>query len=232
MRGIILAGGTGSRLGPLTKSVNKHLLNVAGLPMIFYPLMTLRNNGITDITIVSSPDGIGQLAKCLGSGKDHGCLFTYRVQSEPGGIADAMKCGWDQSQQSIAVILGDNVFHSRPVIGYSGIGACCYVKEINDEETLKSFGVPRFEYGRIVEVEEKPTHPKSWYAVTGLYVFSSGVWQSLATLKPGKRGELEISDLLDMYAKLGGLSYRIVEGFWGDAGTIEGMRECEEALRG
>jgi glucose-1-phosphate thymidylyltransferase len=230
MRGIILAGGTGSRLGPLTKTINKHLLPVGALPMIFYPLMTLRNNGILDITIVSTSSGVGQLAALLGSGDEHGCTLTYRVQGRPGGIAEALQVGMHGMQsEPVAVILGDNVFKNAPNFQTwtrSEKGAMCFlVKKPRDE--LTAFGVPKFASSyRIEAVIEKPVNPPSDFAVTGLYIFGAGVDVALKTLRPGARGELEITDLLDMYAKAELLKYYIVSSFWGDAGTVEGMREC------
>lgn len=230
MRGIILAGGTGSRLGALTKVVNKHLLPVGGVPMVYYPLRVLRDNGIEDITVVSSPDGVGQLAALLGSGAEHGCEFTYRVQDQPGGIAAALvaagNCGG-----SVAVVLGDNVFIPSPVLkpGVSAFRASVFLAKADD---LSGFGVPCFHpAGKHIEgVFEKPKNPPSEYAVTGLYLFGPDVFCNLRELKPSARGELEITDLLHSYAQRRRLNHTVFDGFWGDAGTVEGMRRCEDGI--
>jgi glucose-1-phosphate thymidylyltransferase len=230
MKGIILAGGTGSRLGILTKTLNKHVLNVYDRPMICWPLRTLRDNGIEDITIVSTPQGVGQIAAILGSGREYGCQLTYRVQEKAGGIADAMLCGYSGVNEEVAVILGDNIFLPSPVFHPFESRARCFVKRIDDREKLKQFGVPVFGETNYIEgVEEKPENPQSSFAITGLYVLGAGVWMALRTLKVGKRGELEITDLLDFYAKATGLPYTVVDGFWGDAGTVEGIAECSKA---
>ena len=232
MRGIILAGGTGSRLGVLTANgVNKHVLDVGGRPMIIYPLCTLLASGVTDITVVSTPSGVGQIELILKSGKGNGCRIEYRVQDNPGGIAHALLCAKRDSGETIAVILGDNVFAAPPMISPAEKWAHCYLKKIDDVSELRQFGVPVFAGEKIAALEEKPQNPKSNYAVTGLYVFGHGVWDELAKAKPGARGELEITDLLDWYARAGLLSHTFVEGFWGDAGTHEGIAECSAAVR-
>ena len=224
MRGVILAGGTGSRLMPLTKTINKHLLPVCSVPMIYHPLRVLLDNTITEITIVSTPSGIGQLAALLGSGTEFCCEFTYRVQDQPGGIAQALAC-CESTNEHVAVILGDNIFLPSPTLRpYS---AMCFLKEITDDEALRQFGVPVFNGIQIASIEEKPDKPKSDYAVTGLYVFPPCVWERLKEMKRGPRGEFEIMDLLNSYASDQQLSYNFVDGFWRDAGTVEGMRECE-----
>lgn len=234
MRGIILAGGTGSRLGPLTKSINKHVLPVHDVPMIYHPLRVLRNNDIDDVTIVSSPSGIGQLAKLLGSGSDHKCRITYRVQDQPGGIAQALLSAYrgPMDMQTIVVILGDNVFVPSMLIPNEN-QARCFLYKVNDREQLKSFGVPSFDENtcEINGVVEKPQEPASDYAVTGLYAFGAGVWRTLREMKPSARGEVEITDVLDFYAKCGILRHTVVTGFWGDAGTVEGMAECAAAYK-
>ena len=231
MRGIILAGGTGSRLGLLTKSVNKHLLPVGKLPMIYYPLATLLASNIMDITIVSTASGVGQLAAALGSGR-LACDLSYKVQDKPGGIVDAMKCAHRvDSLDSIAVILGDNVFNSHTAICSERPGmAHCYLYKCLDQEALKSFGVASFDGGRITGVVEKPADPPSSFVVTGLYVFDPGVWYKIDRLHPSARGELEVTDLLHMYAVEGNLRHTTVSGFWGDAGTFEGLAECSKGV--
>lgn len=225
MHGIILAGGTGSRLGDLTKAVNKHLLPVADQPMIYWPLEVMHDNGIDDITIVSSPQGIGQLASLLGEG------YTYRVQNEPGGIAQAIVCA-GRSDGYVAVILGDNVFLPPPQLrSYGGCGrAKCYLSLVA-RYRVREFGVPTFERGIIKYVTEKPSDPESSYAVTGLYVFPQGVFEEASVVKQSSRGETEVTDLLNRYAGRGLLDHEIVGDFWGDAGTVDGMTECTAAVR-
>lgn len=229
MRGVILAGGTGSRLGLMTRSINKHLLPVYDRPMIMWPLKVLRDNGIEDITIVSSPDGVGQIARLLGSGHEHGCRFTYRVQDQPGGIAQALECAMEKGENDIAVILGDNVFVPSPTVIECGEAiARVWLVKVPD---LSSFGVPSFRGDMIESVIEKPTIPPSKYAITGLYVLADLELYHLRQLTPSSRGELEITDILNFYAKRKRLQHSFVDGFWGDAGTIDGMAECSEACR-
>ena len=199
--------------------------------MIMWPLKTLRDNGIEDITIVSTPDGVGQIAKVLGSGHEHGCRFTYRVQDQPGGIAQALACAWTHlADDTAAVILGDNIFLSKVVIRGAGSQARTYLARVPD---LSGFGVPAFHSmgDHINAVFEKPLNPPSEFAITGLYVFGTSLWEILHTVRPSNRGELEITDVLHDYAQRECLSHTIVDGFWGDAGTLEGMAECSEACR-
>ncbi len=238
MRGIILAGGTGSRLSPLTRAVNKHCLPVASLPMIYHPLHVLTFNDVEDVTVVSTPQGVGQNAALLGSGRDHGCRIRYAVQDAPGGLAHAITAGWT-GRDKVAVVLGDNVFDTIPQLpdlfdwDYDEEPkAVCYLKRVDDVGKLREFGVPGFAGDRICTVEEKPLNPKSHFAVCGLYVLSADVWPVLLTTPPGKRGEVEVSDVLNTLASRGELGHVEVEGFWGDAGTPDGLRECDEAMRG
>ncbi len=229
MRGIILAGGTGSRLGAVTKVVNKHLLLVGGKPMIQWPIDVLRHNGVYDITIVSTPRGVGQLAELLGGG------YNYRVQDEPGGIAQAIGCAgrYQSEDSSIAVILGDNVFFPSPILCHltpDCSAACVFLKEVSADR-IKEFGVPRFDGPKIIHIEEKPEFPDCNVAVTGLYIFSPDVFDRILTIGHSARGESEVTDLLNMYATENSLAYRVVlGGCWGDAGTIAGMRDIEEQL--
>lgn len=226
MRGIVLAGGTGSRLGPLTKAVNKHLLPVGGVPMITWPINTLLENGITDITIVSSAHGIGQLAMLLGGG------YTYRVQEKPGGITQAIACANNDQKDAVAVILGDNVFLPSPRIPRyhpTVKRASCYLRSVSPNR-VKEFGVPTFgPDGNISRIDEKPTTPANNKAVTGLYVFSHDVFDEIRSIGRSVRGEFEITDLLNLYADIGVLDHTETNGFWGDAGTIDGMMECSIA---
>jgi glucose-1-phosphate thymidylyltransferase len=231
MRGIVLAGGTGSRLGNLTKLVNKHLFPVGGEPMIHWPLKVLRDNGIDDITIVSTPSGVGQLAMLLGG------EYTYRVQDQPGGIAQALACADDKSGRSVAVILGDNVFWPSPKIWKTCVDlpssfAHCVLHK-SPYHDLTQFGVPRFVSNVVAEVVEKPLAPPSDYVVTGLYLFSYDVFEVMKTVGTGKRGEYEMTDVLNRYAADVDKTLRSTKleyGFWGDAGTYEGILECSKAV--
>lgn len=234
MRGVILAGGTGSRLGALTKTINKHLLPVGDVPMVYHPLRVLRDNDIEDITIVSSPSGVGQLAALLGSGHDHGCRFAYRVQDQPGGIAAALACADDGTDEPVTVILGDNVFLPSPMLHDATENNLAFTVLYRAlPSVLHQFGVPIIERGMITEIVEKPAVPPSAYAVTGMYIFGSGDYlrENLQSTPVGVRGELEIADLLNTYARGGTLLYGVVGGFWGDAGTHDGLAECAAAVR-
>lgn len=229
MRGIVLAGGTGSRLGVLTKVVNKHILPVGDRPMIEWPIKVLRDNYIDDITIVSSPRGIGQIAELLGGG------YEYRVQDRPGGIVSALACAWRRqvSDGPVVVVLGDNVFTQSPVLYRSNVRqgtARCFLKILPDSK-LRAFGVPRFNDAMgITEVVEKPEVPPSCYAVVGLYVFEAEVFNRLSAVKKSVRDEVEISDLLNVYAFANALEHTVVNGFWGDAGTVDGLAECTSTV--
>lgn len=228
MRGIVLAGGTGSRLGHLTMLVNKHVLPVGDELMIHWPLKVLHDNGIDDITIVSSPAGVGQLAMLLG-GK-----YTYRVQDKPGGVADALACADDKSGRSVAVILGDNVFIPVPKIWKIGTEeptrAYCLLHK-SPKHDLTQFGVPIFNNGLVSSIVEKPKNPPSGFVVTGLYVFNPVVFEVIKTVAASKRGEYEITDVLNRYAELNALRSLEHQGFWGDAGTQEGIAECTSAIK-
>lgn len=212
MRGVVLAGGTGSRLGSLTKVVNKHLLPVRGVPMVYHALHVLRHNGIRDITVVSSPDGVGQLAKLLGSG------YTYRVQDRPGGTAQALLEA--ESKESVAVVLGDNVFWPAPVFPEFAV-AHVFLAEVADP---RAFGVAEFQGSQLMRIVEKPKNPSSNRVVTGLYLFESSIFARLRNCC----GEYAMTDALNQLAEIGYLSYSEVPGFWGDAGTVQGIKECSE----
>jgi len=231
MKGIILAGGTGSRLFPLTKVTNKHLLPVGKYPMIFHSVYKLKQADIEDILIVTGKEHMGDVVNLLGSGKDMGVTFTYKVQDEAGGIAQALDLakhfvGNDQ----MTVILGDNVF-SDDISTYvdnfraQGTGAKILIQEVADP---KRFGVPEIEGERIVSIEEKPQMPKSNYAVTGIYMFDSTVFDIIKTLKPSGRGELEITDVNNAYIQKGELSFDILQGWWTDAGTHASLARANE----
>ncbi|MFU8858992.1 MAG: sugar phosphate nucleotidyltransferase [Cyclonatronaceae bacterium] len=220
MKGIILAGGTGSRLYPLTKVTNKHLLPVGNRPMIYHPIEKLTGAGIEEILIVTGTEHMGDVVNLLGSGKDFGCRFTYKVQDTAGGIAQALGLAENfTGGDSMMVILGDNIFSSdlRTVADtYTGTGAKIMLKEVDDPTR---FGVAEIEGDRIVGIEEKPEEPKSSFCVTGIYIYDSHVFDLIRNLKPSKRGELEITDVNNFYIRSGSMSYDILDGWWTDAGT-------------
>lgn len=223
MKGVILAGGTGSRLYPLTKVTNKHLLPVYDKPMIFYPIQTLINAGIKEIMIVSGRGHAGHFLELLGSGADLGVKFTYEIQEEAGGIAQAL--GLAESfadEEDVAVILGDNIFQDnikQDVSNFKG-GAKIFLKEVPDAHR---FGVAELKGDKVTEIEEKPEEPKSNFAVTGLYIYNNNAFKIIKTLKPSARGELEITDVNNYFVNNGTMEYRILEGFWSDAGTFESL---------
>ena len=223
MRGIILAGGTGSRLFPLTKVTNKHLLPVYDKPMIYYPLHTLVNAGITDIMIVSGRGHAGHFLELLGSGAEFGVNLTYEIQEKAGGIAQALGLAerW-ADDEAVAVILGDNIYQDdvkNDVASFKN-GAKIFLKEVPDAER---FGVAELGTDRVLSIEEKPKKPKSNYAVTGLYLYDADVFSIIRTIKPSGRGELEITDVNNAYLKKGMMQYAILKGFWSDAGTFDSL---------
>ena len=221
MRGVLLAGGTGSRLLPLTKVTNKHLLPVYDKPMIYYPLETLKSMGITEILIVSGPEHCGHILNLLGSGRNQGLSLSYEIQDEAGGIAQALGLAKNfAGNDSIAVILGDNIFQDKFDISDFREGARVFLKKVEDP---KRFGVAEIEENKIKSIEEKPESPKSNYVVTGLYVYENPVFDIIKTLKPSDRGELEITDVNNAYIKKEKMSFNILEGYWSDAGTFESL---------
>lgn len=231
MKGIILAGGTGSRLYPLTKVTNKHLLPVGKYPMIFHSVAKLKESDITDILIVTGKDHMGDVVNLLGSGREMGVSFTYKVQDEAGGIAQALGLAEHfVGEDQMVVILGDNVFAddiSPYVANFKDqrIGAKILIQEVSDP---KRFGVPEIEGERIVSIEEKPQNPKSNYAVTGIYMFDHKVFEIVKTLKPSARGELEITDVNNAYIDRGELTFDVLEGWWTDAGTHASLARANE----
>ncbi len=236
MKGIILAGGTGSRMMPCTKVTNKHLLPVYDKPMIYYPLQTLINANIKNIMIVSGKGHAGHFVNLLGSGKDFGVKLSYEVQEEAGGIAEALSLAEDfADNESIVVILGDNIFEDEIHIFIKefekqGKGARIFLKE-TDMESAKRFGIALVEKDKVLYVEEKPSNPKSNLAMTGLYMFDSKVFDVIKTLTPSARGELEITDAIDNYVKKGECYYSIIRGFWSDAGTFESLYKAASLIR-
>jgi glucose-1-phosphate thymidylyltransferase len=232
MKGIVLAGGTGSRLHPLTTVTNKHLLPVGNYPMIYHPVARLKQAGITDILIVTGRDHMGDVMALLGSGHDFGLDFTYKVQDQAGGIAQALGlargfcCG-----DSCCVILGDNVFEDdlTPAVTAfmaQGSGARLLLKQVDDPER---FGVAELSSdGHILGIEEKPQQPKSTYAVTGIYLYDGAVFDIIDTLMPSHRGELEITDVNNAYIQAGTCTYAVLEGWWTDAGTFPSLRRASD----
>ncbi len=226
MKGIILAGGLGTRLSPLTKITNKHLLPVYNKPMVLYPLNTLVQAGIDDVMIVCGREHAGHFMNFLGSGKEYGVSLSYAIQDvNNGGIADALQYAEAFADKgNIAVILGDNIFDhdfSEDVKTFTE-GAKVFFKEV---ENPTRFGVAVFdETGtRIIEIEEKPKEPKSKLAQTGFYIYDSNVFPLMRKLRPSDRGELEITDVNNLYLKDGKLSHSVIGGLWSDAGTFESL---------
>jgi glucose-1-phosphate thymidylyltransferase len=226
IRGVILAGGLGTRLHPLTKITNKHLLPVYDKPMILYPLETLMRSGITDILIVTGREHASHFMNFLGSGEERGASISYAIQDQNnGGIADALKYAEEfSSGGSIAVILGDNIFeqHFKKEVAAFITGATMFFKQVKDPSR---FGVPVFDKSgtRIVRIEEKPKEPKSTYAQAGFYIYDAKIFADIRRLKPSGRGELEITDVNNRYLQRGELSFSFVKGFWSDAGTFESL---------
>ena len=221
MKGVILAGGLGTRLYPLTKITNKHLLPVYDRPMIFYPLYTLVEAGIKEVLLVTGGNFAGEFLRLLGDGRKLGLdLLAYAYQEKERGIADALWLAKDFVQDdTVVVILGDNILDGsikRFVQSYRKGRAKILLKEVDNPS---EYGVPRFEADRIVEIVEKPANPPSRYAVMGVYIYPATVFEIIAGLQPSSRGELEISDVNDRYAKEGLLDYEIWDGWWGDAGS-------------
>lgn len=225
MKGVILAGGTGSRLYPLTKVTNKHLLPVYDKPMIFYPIQTLIDSGIKEIMIVSGRGHAGHFLELLGSGVDMGVKFTYEIQEDAGGIAQALYLARDFiDNDNVTVILGDNIFQDklRDMVQCFNSGAQIFLKKVLDAER---FGVAEVDEDRrkVVGIEEKPECPKSNYAVTGVYIYDKDVFTIIEKLKPSGRGEIEITDVNNCYIQNGNMKYSILEGYWSDAGTFDSL---------
>ena len=235
MKGIVLAGGLGSRLAPLTHITNKHLLPVYDKPMIYYPIKALVKADITDIMIVTGGNSAGDFLKLLGNGQSFGLKDVYYTyQRGEGGIAEALSlCEHFADGEKVIVILGDNIFEDDllPFVDkfcHQKQGARIFLKEVTDPER---FGVPEIKNGKIVKIEEKPKNPKSRYAVTGIYMYDETVFDIAKTLKPSKRGELEISDVNNCYIKNGNLEYDILSGYWTDAGTFDSLFNASNLVR-
>lgn len=221
MKGIILAGGTGSRLAPLTLVTNKHLLSVYNKPMIYYPLYTMKEAGITDVMIVSGKDHCGDFLELLGSGSRFGMKLSYEVQDEAGGIAQAL--GLTESfanNEKVVVILGDNILEDSLVDHINNFkvqprGAKIFLKEVSNPS---SYGVVELENGVIKSIIEKPEHPRSNLAQVGCYMYDPQAFDVVKSLKPSGRNELEITDVNNFYLEQGTLTYEILNGFWADCG--------------
>jgi glucose-1-phosphate thymidylyltransferase len=227
MKGVILAGGTGSRLFPLTRVTNKHLLPVYDRPMIFYPIQTLVNAGITDILLVTGGHSAGDFLRLLGNGKDFGLKhINYTYQEGEGGIADALRLAEHfADNRPICVVLGDNIIETNIIRACGEFeqrphGGRIILREVIDPER---FGVPVFDGDRIVRIEEKPKEPKSRYAVIGIYMYDETVFDRIRRLRPSGRGELEITDVNNQYVEEGTLAYNVLDGWWTDAGTFESL---------
>lgn len=230
MKGIVLAGGKGTRLYPLTRVTNKHLLPVYDLPMIYYPILALVNAGIRDVVIVTGGNNAGDFLRLLANGRDFGLRqlnFTY--QEGEGGIADALRLAAPFVEgEKICVILGDNIIENNIIASVQQFekqerGAHLLLKEVSDPER---FGCPEIVDGKLMRIEEKPKQPKSRYAVTGIYFFDATVFDKIGRLKPSWRQELEITDVNNMYLDEGALTYSILKGWWTDAGTFKSLRHA------
>jgi glucose-1-phosphate thymidylyltransferase len=230
MKGVILAGGLGTRLHPLTRITNKHLLPVFDRPMIYYPLQALINAGIRDILLVTGGNNAGDFLKLLGNGRDFGLQhLNYTYQEGEGGIAAALSLAEHfVKRDRVCVILGDNIIEGNfraaaTRFAATGVGAQILLKRVPDPER---FGVPVFEKRRVVAIEEKPRRPKSQYAVTGIYMYDARVFDVIRTLKPSRRGELEITDVNNWYVRRGELASETLRGWWTDAGTFDALHRA------
>jgi glucose-1-phosphate thymidylyltransferase len=234
LRGVVLAGGTGSRLLPLTKVTNKHLLPVGREPMIFHPVNKLVNAGIREILIVTGTDHMGDVVGLLGSGREFGCEFTYRVQEEAGGIAQALGLASRFGRDGrLAVILGDNIFESSigafaDAFRRQPSGAKILLKDVDDSQR---YGVAVTDGGKVVRIIEKPAQPPSRLAVTGIYFYDESVYDVIAGLRPSARGELEITDVNNAYIARGDMTYDELPGWWTDAATFESLARANELIR-
>lgn len=226
MKGVIIAGGKGTRLLPVTRVVNKSLLPIYDKPLIYYPIIKLRDAGIKNILLISGRENAGQFLDLMGSGKDLGVKLSYEVQEEPGGIAQALGLAEDfADSEKIVAILGDNIFEHELEAAVANFqkqeeGAKIFLKEVTDPER---FGVPELDGDRIVRIIEKPKNPPTNYAVTGIYMYDKKVWNIIRCLKPSERGELEITDVNNHYVKEGNMTYEILAGEWIDAGTFDSL---------
>jgi glucose-1-phosphate thymidylyltransferase len=234
MKGIVLAGGLGSRLHPLTRVTNKHLLPVYDRPMVFYPIQTLVDAGIEEILIVTGGQNAGDFLRLLSNGKDFGLKhLNYTYQEGERGIADALRLAQHFTDgDSVCVVLGDNVIQGNirqaaATFRSQAKGAHLLLKAVDDPHR---FGCPEIVDGKILRIEEKPARPKSPFAVTGIYFFDETVFEKIGRLKPSARGELEVTDINNMYLEEGTLTYSILEGWWTDAGTFDSLRRATDLV--
>lgn len=236
MRGVVLAGGLGSRLYPLTKVTNKHLLPVYDKPMIYYPIEALTNAGIKEVMVVTGGNNAGDFLRLLGNGKEFGLSrMHYAYQEGEGGIADALSLAESFAEGGpICVVLGDNIIEMNIVQAVQEYkkqagGARILLKEVPDPER---FGVPVFEDGRIVRIEEKPQNPKSNFSVIGIYMYDSMVFDIISGLAPSERGELEITDVNNAYIRANTMQWSVLDGWWTDAGTVESLLKASNLVAG
>jgi len=234
MKGVILAGGLGSRLHPLTKITNKHLLPVHDQPMIYYPIRTLINAGIEDIMIVTGGNSAGDFLRLLGNGKDFGLKhLNYTYQEGEGGIADALSLVEHfADEEAVCVVLGDNIIEGNIAAAAEeyrkqGRGAKILQKHVEDPQR---FGVPELEGDKVVRIEEKPSDPKSDFAVIGIYFYDASVFEVIKTLVPSERGELEITDVNNHYIQRGEMTWNELEGWWTDAGTFSSLLKASNLV--
>jgi glucose-1-phosphate thymidylyltransferase len=227
MKGVVLAGGTGSRLNPLTRVTNKHLLPIYDKPMVYYPIQTLVNAGVQEILLVTGGKNAGDFLRLLGNGRDFGLKhLNYTYQEGEGGIAEALGLAQHFTDgDSVCVVLGDNIIENNICTAVENFkkqkaGAKVLLKEVQDAER---FGVADFLGNRVIGIEEKPRVPKSNYAVIGVYLYDATVFQKIHRLKPSGRGELEITDVNNFYIQEGALTYEVLDGWWTDAGTFESL---------
>ncbi len=236
MKGIVLGGGLGTRLYPITKVTNKHLLPIYNRPMIHYPIQSLVDAGIEEILVVTGGNGAGDFLELLGHGKEFGLKhLDYTYQEGHGGIAAALDlAAFFADGEAVCVILGDNIFEKSfrsSVEAYEkqGSGARVHLKQV---ENPQRFGVPVLEDDRVIHIEEKPTDPKSDYAVTGMYMYDSRVFEVIKSLEPSGRGELEITDVNNAYIEMGEMTYEIIDGWWSDAGTFDSLLRANILVAG
>ena len=234
VRGVVLAGGSGSRLDPITRIINKHLLPVYDKPMIYYPIRTLVNAGIEDIMIVTGGRNAGDFLRLLGNGREFGLKhLDYTYQEGEGGIAEALDLARHFSEgEKLCVVLGDNIIERNVVSAVNAFreqerGARILLKQVPD---AARYGVPRFDGGRIVAIEEKPAQPASSYAVTGIYMFDGTVFDRISRLERSERGELEITDVNNSYIEDGTMQWEELSGWWTDAGTVDGLLRASQLV--
>ena len=234
MKGVVLAGGLGTRLLPLTKVTNKHLLPVYTKPMVYYPLECLVNAGVNEVMLVTGGSSAGDFLRLLGNGEELGLRrLHYAYQEGEGGIADALSLAEDFADGGkLVVVLGDNIIEKNIRKATADFfsqreGAKIILKEVPDPQR---FGVPEIDGDRIVAIEEKPKAPKSQYAVIGIYFYDGRVWDIIKTLEPSGRGELEITDVNNAYIQAGTMTYEILDGWWTDAGTFESLHRASNLV--